>query len=336
MSATLEVRELTVRYGEGRAVLTAVDNVSFTIQAGGTLGLVGESGCGKSTIARAITGLVPIAGGRILVDGVDQTTRRDARSYRRRVQMIFQDPYASLNPRMTVGEAITEGLRLRSDADGSRRPSPEQLLDMVGLARSAAARYPHQFSGGQQQRIAIARALAVHPDVIVLDEVTSSLDVSVQATILNLLKRLQVEFGLSYLLITHDLSVVRYMSHEVAVMYLGRIVETADNTGLFTAPVHPYTDGLIASIPQFSMASTRAPLIGDLPDPRKPPTGCRFHTRCPVGPQLLPERTVCIAHDPHLGADGRPHRAACHFVSGSAVEDAPRIVHGQATQLSTS
>jgi peptide/nickel transport system ATP-binding protein len=313
----LELKGLTVRYGHGAQALTAVDGADLSVPAGMTLGLVGESGCGKSTVAKAIVALAPVAGGRIVLDGVDYSNdrARNQLEFRRRVQMIFQDPYSSLNPRMTAAEMITEalgtrGIRNRKDQLAEAR----RIFEQVGLPRNALLRYPHQFSGGQRQRIAIARALAVGPEVIIHDEVTSALDVSVQATILNLLRQLQRDLKLSYLFISHDLSAVRLMSDVVAVMYLGRIVETAATNELFDAPTHPYTRALIASLPRMGATRQKAPLAGDLPDPRNPPTGCRFHTRCPIGPLVYPDRTICIDVDPQGDAPTRPHEAACHFV----------------------
>jgi peptide/nickel transport system ATP-binding protein len=312
----LELRDLTVRYGSGHDQLTAVDHVSLEVTGAQTIGLVGESGSGKSTIARAIVGLLPIADGTLLLDGEDVTSSRarNSQAYRRRVQMVFQDPHSSLNPRMTVGQAIGEALTQRGETGrSSRRAEIVRVLKLVGLGESAVERYPHQFSGGQRQRIAIARALAIQPEVIVLDEVTSALDVSVQATILNLLKELQREFGISYLFISHDLSVVGYMSDVVAVMYLSRLVEQAPSEQLFARPQHPYTQALMSSIPRFGAERIPAPLTGDLPDPRRPPAGCRFHSRCPIGPFTFPERTICYERDPQEIADDQPHRAACHF-----------------------
>jgi peptide/nickel transport system ATP-binding protein len=319
---TLRLEGVTVRYGTGSSALTAVDAVDLVVLKGKTLGLVGESGCGKSTVARAIVGLVPIVSGRLSLDGVDHTAERSrsARAFRRRVQMIFQDPYSSLNPRMSVGDAITEVLATRADVPrSSRRAEALRILDLVRLPATALVRYPHQFSGGQRQRIAIARALAVKPDIIVNDEVTSALDVSVQANVLNLLRDLQRELSLSYLFISHDLSTVRYMSDAVAVMYLGRVVEDATTEDLFREPKHPYTRALIASIPKLGEKRRPAPVAGDLPDPRHPPPGCRFHTRCPIGPLRYPERTICIEQDPQAIAATQPHRAACHFAGEALV-----------------
>jgi peptide/nickel transport system ATP-binding protein len=231
--------------------------------------------------------------------------------------MVFQDPHSSLNPRMSVGEALLEALSMRGHelSRSRRRQELLSLLDLVGLRKDAVDRYPHQFSGGQRQRIAIARALAVGPDVVIADEVTSALDVSVQATILNLLKDLQRELKLSYLVISHDLSVVRLMSDRVAVMYLGRIVEDAPSRALFAQPRHPYTQALIGSVPDLASKRTKAPLVGDLPDPHHPPAGCRFHSRCPVGPVRRPERVICVERDPQEIAGTREHLAACHFVA---------------------
>jgi peptide/nickel transport system ATP-binding protein len=314
----LEVKGMKVQYGEGSDALLAVDGVNLAVPKGGTLGLVGESGCGKSTIARALVGLVPVVGGTVTLGGVDRTPQRsrDAAAYRRKVQMIFQDPYSSLNPRMTVGQLMSEALALRGVVgrkSQERRREGLRALELVGLGASALPRYPHQFSGGQRQRISIARALAVGPEVVITDEVTSALDVSVQATILNLLKNLQLELGLSYLFISHDLSVVRLMSDRVAVMYLGRVVEQATSEELFSAPRHPYTMALMRSIPTFASERRRAPLTGDLPDPRNPPRGCRFHTRCPIGPIAHPERTICMDQDPSELEALTAHHAACHF-----------------------
>ena len=314
----LELKGVRVCYGTGRNAVIAVDGIDLALKAGETLGLVGESGCGKSTVARAIVGLVPLTAGKLLLEGRDfsRSRKRNSQEFRHRVQMIFQDPYSSLNPRMSVKEMLDEAL---SRAPGSRRSKRRaealELLDLVGLPASVLDRYPHQFSGGQRQRLAIARALALRPDVIVTDEVTSALDVSVQGTILNLLRDLQRQLGLSYIFISHDLSTVRYMSDRVSVMYLGRLVETAKTEHVFRNPSHPYTEALIASIPQIGHARKPALLSGDLPDPRNPPRGCRFHTRCPVGPLYRPERTICVESDPQAIAPDRRHESACHFAT---------------------
>jgi peptide/nickel transport system ATP-binding protein len=320
---TLELRAMTVRYGEGRKSLTAVDGIDLAIPRGTTVGLVGESGCGKSSVARAIVALAPLTSGRIFLDAEDVTStrRRNSIAFRRRVQMVFQDPYSSLNPRLSVGEMLDEVMlrdRLRTGA--ARRAEALRILDLVGLPSNSLRRYAFQFSGGQRQRIAIGRALAVAPEVIINDEVTSSLDVSVQATILNLLRDLQKELGLTYLFISHDLSTVRLMSEIVAVMYLGRIVETAPTDQLFGAPQHPYTRALIASVPEVGAKRRSAPVVGELPDPRSPPPGCRFHTRCPIGPLVRPEREICREEDPQPGSARRPHSAACHFAAALVAE----------------
>ncbi|HLH69729.1 MAG TPA: ABC transporter ATP-binding protein [Candidatus Dormibacteraeota bacterium] len=318
----LEARGLTVRYGAGARALTAVEDVDLALQRGRTLGLVGESGCGKSTVARALVGLVPIVAGRVTLDGADCTSQaaRNSARYRRRVQMVFQDPFSSLNPRMSVGTLLDEALQARGGEFRSRRrrmAESAHLLELVGLPSDALSRYPHQFSGGQRQRIAIGRALAVGADVLILDEVTSALDVSVQATVLNLLQDLQRHLSLSYLFISHDLSVVRLMSDEVLVMYLGRVVEHADTEDLFTRPCHPYTVALLKSIPSLRGRREPAPLSGDPPDPRHPPAGCRFHTRCPVGPLARPERTRCLELHPRLAPEAGHHQVACHFAEAS-------------------
>lgn len=321
---TLELRDLTIRYRSGGRTLTAVDSVNLTVPAGTTVGLVGESGCGKSSLARGILGLVPIAAGQLLLDGADQSRGGSHRSreFRRRVQMVFQDPYSSLNPRMTVRETIHEALSLRGSMQTQERAlEARAILERVGLGAAALARYPHQFSGGQRQRIALARALAVGADVLILDEVTSSLDVSVQATILNLLRDLQEELRLLCVVISHDLSVIRFTSDIVAVMYLGRIVETAPTEVLFKSPQHPYTRALIESVPQFGPQRARGSIIGDVPDPTAPPEGCRFHTRCPVGPFAIPSRTVCLAADPQRTVALKAHHAACHFAEPIADPD---------------
>lgn len=314
----LSVDNLSIRYRSRKDDLTAVDGVSLSVPLGGTLGLVGESGCGKSSLARALVGLAPVTGGQVLLDGVDVTSesKRQSAHYRRRVQMVFQDPAASLNPRMTIAamleEALKVGRRGRGGEISVEGRTPLGLLELVGLGALALHRYPHEFSGGQQQRISIARALAVNPEVIITDEITSALDVSVQATILNLLKELQSELGLSLLFISHDLSTVRYMSDVVSVMYLGRVVETGDTDQIFSSPRHPYTKALLDSIPQVSTQRRAKPLTGDIPDPRHPPAGCRFHTRCSVGPLQREDRALCLHADPRIGIDD-PHPVACHF-----------------------
>ena len=312
----LEIKDLTVRYGEGRNALTAVRRFSLSIPTGTTVGLVGESGCGKSTVARALVGLVRAAEGSIRLDGEDVSSHqaRDSRLFRRRVQMVFQDPYSSLNPRMRVGEMLDEAVALESgESRKRRRDRVVQLLEMVGLSRSMLERYPHQFSGGQRQRVAIARTLAIRPSLIINDEVTSALDVSVQAAILNLLRELQRELQLTYLFISHDLSVIRYMSDVVAVMYLREVVGLAPTDRLFASPAHPYSQALMASAPRVGKRRRGAPLSGDVPDPLSPPPGCPFHQRCPIGPLRDPSRTICRERDPQDVASEKPNRAACFF-----------------------
>jgi len=274
---------------EPRRRLTAVDGLDFSIQRGETFGLVGESGSGKSTLARMVVGLVEPSRGRVIVDGVDLAETRDRaarRAVRRRMQMIFQDPFASLNPRWRVGDIIAEPIRAFGDAGGrggrAIRPRVDELLELVGLHPADARKFPHEFSGGQRQRIAIARAIAVHPDFIVCDEPTSALDVSIQAQILNLMRDLQQRLGLTYLLITHNLAVVRFMATRVGVMYLGRLVEIGETDALFARPRHPYTRMLLDAVPDLSMSGRlRIAIGGEPPNPIDPPPGCPFHPRCP-------------------------------------------------------
>jgi len=293
-----------------RAVLRALESVSFAVRRGETLGVVGESGCGKSTLARCLVRLHEPDGGSIRFDGQDVLTLQGAglRRYHRRVQMAFQDPYSSLNPRMTVGQALAEAIRfhdLRPPAQ--TMPRAAELLELVGLPAAAAERYPREFSGGQRQRIGIARALAVEPDLLIADEIVSALDVSVQAQIINLLLDLQERLHLTILFIAHDLRVVRHLSHRVAVMYLGSIVEIGETEQLFARPRHPYTAALLAAAPEMDPArrGTRDAISGELPSPFDIPTGCAFRTRC----SRASDR--CGAVPPTLaGADGR--MAACH------------------------
>ncbi|MDT7572836.1 MAG: peptide/nickel transport system ATP-binding protein [Actinomycetota bacterium] len=310
---TLEVINLRVSYGRGHERVRAVDNVSFRIPQAGVLGLVGESGSGKSTIARAIVGLAPIESGQVLLDDVPVNT-----APRGRISMVFQDPFASLNPRMTIASALGEVVAVTGHvrrADRGREVA--RLLDLVHLTSAQGERFPAQLSGGQRQRAAIARALASSPSVLVADEITSALDVSVQATILNVLREVLARTQVSMLFISHNLSVVRYVSSEVAVMHCGQIVEYTDNQSLFSAPQHPYTEVLISSIPTLAAhVDTDATVVdGEPPDPGAPPVGCRFHPRCPVGPLVRPDRIACIDSDPADTAGQRVHRAACHFAA---------------------
>jgi oligopeptide transport system ATP-binding protein len=293
----------------------AVDGVDFTIKAGETLGLVGESGSGKTTAGRVVLRLLPATKGEVIFDGqsVHELGREDVRRLRKEMQIIFQDPYASLNPRMTVGDVIGEPLKIHGLAKGKEAETRvQELLRLVGLQPYHANRYPHEFSGGQRQRIGIARALAVSPKFIVADEPVSALDVSIQAQVINLLQDLQAQFGLTFLFIAHDLSVVRHISTRVAVMYVGKIIEIADRDALYENPLHPYTQALLSAIPipdpAVESRRKRIILTGDIPSPVNPPSGCRFHTRCPIAFDR------CKVEVPPLQTYGSGHQAACHWV----------------------
>jgi oligopeptide/dipeptide ABC transporter ATP-binding protein len=295
-----------------RRVLKAVDGVDLEILPGRTLGIVGESGCGKSTLGRLLLRLLAPTAGRVEFEGVDlaSLSPQDLRATRRRMQIVFQDPYASLNPRMRVGRAVGEGLEAHGIASGAEcRSRVEELLARVGLGKDAFDRYPHEFSGGQRQRVGIARALALSPRFVVADEPVSALDVSVGAQILNLLMELQEEQDLAFAFISHDLRVVEHISHDMAVMYLGRIVETAPSPRIYSAPQHPYTQALLSAVPTVDRKNRKKRIVlgGDVPSPIDPPSGCAFHPRCP----LAVER--CRVEAPKLVERGG-HKTACHLL----------------------
>jgi oligopeptide transport system ATP-binding protein len=300
----LTVEDLRVHFNVAGGALKAVDGVDFQLFPGETLALVGESGCGKSTLAKALVGLNPITSGRALFEGEPITgiSRQAMRRFRSQLQLIFQDPYASLNPRFTIAETLAEPLLLHGKANRQNVDAKvHDLLEQVGLDSQLALRYPHEFSGGQRQRISIARALAVEPKLLLCDEVTSALDVSIQAQILDLLRSIQQARGLAFLFITHDLGVVRYIAQRVAVMYVGQIVELRDTESLFESPAHPYTKALLSSIPRLATASAgeRKPLAGEVPSPARPPSGCRFHPRCPQVFERCPREAPRLYPVPH-------------------------------------
>ncbi|VXB50672.1 oligopeptide ABC transporter (ATP-binding protein) [Arthrobacter sp. 9V] len=313
----LRFEQVSVRFG-GRRGMTAVDGVDLVVPRGQVVGLVGESGSGKSTLARAAAGLTPLSGGRILLKGQPLSTRQGER---RPLQMVFQDPHSSLNPRMSIGDSIAESLSLYGKgAKAKRTAEVQRLLEMVGLDPQRAFSYPGQMSGGQLQRVALARALAGQPEVIIADEITSALDVSVQGTVLNLVRDLQRELRLSMLFISHNLAVVRYVADRIAVMYLGRIVEQGPAEQILSNPQHPYTKDLLAAVPSHTRSSltpmaidpaVRAVNDAEPADPHHPPSGCRYHMRCPIGPLVLPGRGICKESDP--AAEDHQHAAACHF-----------------------
>jgi len=293
-----------------QAWVQAVDHVSFTIREGETVGLVGESGCGKTTVGRTMLRLVPATSGEVIFDGVDvlKLRGRELKEMRRNMQIIFQDPYASLDPRATIGESVAEGLKIHNIGTSKERyETTIEMLRKVGLEDYHARRFPHEFSGGQRQRIGIARALALRPKFIIADEPVSALDVSIQSQVLNILKQLQREFGLTYLFIAHNLSVVEHISDRVAVMYLGKMVELADRYELFRNPLHPYTQALMSAIPipDPDLIRSRIILQGDVPSPVNPPSGCRFHPRCPVA------FDYCAVQEPPFVEVSPDHWVAC-------------------------
>ena len=316
--ALLQVKDLKKHFKVGRASLKAVDGISLEIKKGETFGLVGESGCGKSTVGRTLVRLYEPSGGEVLFNGknIHEAGSDEARLLNRKMQMVFQDPQASLNPRMIVGDIVAEGIDIHNlvESRKERTERVNELLETVGLSKEHANRYPHEFSGGQRQRIGVARALAVDPDFIVADEPVSALDVSIQAQVINLLRGLQKQRGLTYLFISHDLSVVEYISDRVGVMYLGVMVEMAPSEELYANPLHPYTQALLSAVPvpdpDVEQDRERMVLEGDVPSPVNPPSGCRFRTRCPYA-------TEACGHDEPVWREVSPEHwvAACHCIN---------------------
>jgi peptide/nickel transport system ATP-binding protein len=326
LAPVLQLVDLVKHFGSGASPVRAVDGVSLTVVPGEVVGLVGESGSGKTTLGRCVVRLETVTSGQVLIRGVDiaSMSRRRLRGLRKHFNIVFQDPSSSLNPRMTVADIITEPLRLhRMGSSAARRERLHQILEQVGLRPQVARRYPHELSGGQRQRVSLARALSAGPALLVADEPTSALDVSVQAAVLNLIARLQAELGFACLFITHDLASVEFLAQRIAVMYLGKLVEVADRPELFAAPRHPYTQALLsaAPIPDPPKQRTRQRIVlsGDVPSPVRPPSGCRFHTRCPVAEER------CAVEEPLLRPVG-PAGAlvACHLVADDG--SGPRLV----------
>ena len=313
-ASLLSLRDVHVRFNTAAGVVRAVSGVSLDLAVGETLGLVGESGCGKSTLGKAIMKLVPAAAGEIRVEGIDIAPlgRAELTDMRRKVQMIFQDPYGSLNPRSTVGRSVAQPMVLAGWKPDAIAQRLETLLGWVGLPSEAKQRFPHEFSGGQRQRIGIARALALGPKLIICDEPVSALDVSVRAQVINLLEDLKTEFGVSYLFISHDLSVVEHIADRVAVMYLGTLVEVGGRDQIWRTPQHPYTKALLAAAPianpKIARMRQRTVLQGELPSPLNPPAGCPFHSRCPIA------QDRCRSERPELRPVSNGAQAACHFV----------------------
>lgn len=309
------VKHFPIRSGLLRRVtgqVRAVDGVSFTIDKGETLGLVGESGCGKTTVGRTLLRLIPATSGSVKFEGREVLTasRSETKNLRRKMQIVFQDPFASLDPRRTIGESVAEGLVIHNI--GTRQEQQEKIaamMERVGLSAALLERFPHEFSGGQRQRIGIARSLVMDPSLLVLDEPVSALDVSIQAQVLNLLKKLQAELGLTYLFVAHNLGVVEYVSTRIGVMYLGKMVELAPRSEVFRRPLHPYTKALSAAVPVPRPTATRERIVlqGDVPSPANPPQGCRFHTRCWMA------KDICRTQEPKLEEKVPGRWSACHF-----------------------